>query len=50
MGSGIHARGELPEDVTLLAIQSAPVGVEDVWPSLLPQLSLEERSGAHRRA
>ena len=42
VGMGIFMRGTPPEDVTTIALQSAPVTVEQLWPSLLPQLALEE--------
>ncbi|MET0772756.1 MAG: hypothetical protein ABWZ82_06715, partial [Candidatus Limnocylindrales bacterium] len=39
-GMGIRMRARAPGDQTLLALQSAPVAPEGLWPSLLPQLGL----------
>jgi pimeloyl-ACP methyl ester carboxylesterase len=39
-GPGLYARGSGASDVTLLALQSAPVRAEQLWPSLLPQFNL----------
>jgi dienelactone hydrolase len=41
-GPGIRARNAASGDPTLLALQSAPVPPDDLWPSLLPQLGLTE--------
>ena len=41
-GGGVYSRGTPPADLTLIAIQSAPVGIDGLWPSLLPQLALTE--------
>src|SRR5690349_13178567 len=41
-GPGIRARNAATGDPTLLALQSAPVPPDDLWPSLLPQLGLTE--------
>ncbi|MFV2062038.1 MAG: alpha/beta hydrolase family protein [Chloroflexota bacterium] len=41
-GPGIYARGTPPADLALIAIQSAAVTSEQVWPSLLPQLALSD--------
>ncbi len=45
MGQGIHARAVSASDPTLLALQSAPVPVESLWPSLMPQLGLSAIPG-----
>ena len=42
VGPGIRARQASAEDPTLLALQSAPVSIDDLWPSLLPQLGLTQ--------
>jgi len=42
LGNGIYARGTPPDDLALIAIQSAPATIDQVWSSLLPQLALEE--------
>ncbi len=39
-GMGVRLRGATPADQTLLALQSAPVAPEALWPALLPQLGL----------
>lgn len=39
-GMGIRTRGGAAGDPTLLALQSAPVAPDALWPSLLPQLGL----------
>lgn len=52
-GPGIHARGRPPEDVTLIALQSAPLSADQLWAQLLPQLVLTEvpeASGARSTA
>lgn len=41
-GGGTYARGTPPEDLALIAIQSAEASVEDLWSALLPQLALTE--------
>lgn len=41
-GMGIRTRGAAAGDPTLLALQSAPVPIDGLWPSLLPQLGLTE--------
>ena len=40
-GSGVYVRGESPADAVLLAIQSTPGTMEELWPSLLPQFLLD---------
>jgi dienelactone hydrolase len=42
-GRGIRTRSATPTDPTLLALQSAPLGPDALWPALLPQLGLTER-------
>jgi pimeloyl-ACP methyl ester carboxylesterase len=42
IGSGVHARSGASDDPALIAAQSAPQPVSDLWPSLLPQFGLEE--------
>lgn len=42
LGQGIHARLPDASDTVLLAAQSAPVPIDQLWASLLPQLLLEE--------
>lgn len=42
LGGGIYSRGDTSEDRALIAIQSAPATVEQLWPSLLPQFALSE--------
>lgn len=42
-GMGIRTRGASSDDRTLLALQSAPLAADALWPSLLPQLGLTER-------
>ena len=41
-GGGIYSRGEVPGDLALLAVQSAPATVDQLWGSLLPQFALTE--------
>lgn len=41
-GQGLHVRRSDPADPTLLALQSAPVPMTSVWPTLLRQLDLTE--------
>jgi dienelactone hydrolase len=41
-GPGIRARKADAADPTLLALQSVPLDIEALWPSLLPQLGLTE--------
>lgn len=43
VGMGIRMRDRSGADPTLLALQSAPVAPDALWPSLLPQLGLTER-------
>lgn len=43
VGNGIRSRASSPTDPTLLALQSAPIPVDGLWPALLPQLGLTER-------
>ncbi|MBK8026743.1 MAG: alpha/beta fold hydrolase [Chloroflexi bacterium] len=38
---GIHVRGGSGRDVTLLAVQAAPLSVQSLWPALLPQFGLQ---------
>ena len=42
IGPGTRARGTSLEDLTILAVQSAPVAEEDLWAVLLPQLFMTE--------
>ncbi len=42
LGSGIYSRGTPPDDLALIAIQSAPATVDQLWTSLLPQFALTE--------
>lgn len=42
LGNGRYARAGTLADPVLVAIQSAPVTIDELWPSLLPQFSLEE--------
>ncbi len=42
LGGGTYSRGTPPEDLALIAIQSAPATIEQLWPSLLPQFGLAE--------
>ena len=42
LGGGAYARGTLPQDLALVAIQAAPASIEQVWSSLLPQFALTE--------
>ena len=42
LGSGTYARGTPPQDLALVAIQTAPASLEQLWPSLLPQFALDE--------
>jgi pimeloyl-ACP methyl ester carboxylesterase len=42
MGPGVYTRGTPPEDLALIAIQTAPATIEQLWPSLLPQFALAE--------
>ena len=42
LGGGIYARGTPPDDLALIAIQSASATVDQLWPSLLPQFALTE--------
>ncbi|MGD8485117.1 MAG: alpha/beta fold hydrolase [Chloroflexota bacterium] len=42
LGGGAYSRGTPPADLALIAIQSAPVTVDQLWPSLLPQFALTE--------
>jgi pimeloyl-ACP methyl ester carboxylesterase len=46
VGMGIHTRGASAADPTLLALQSTPVPVAQLWPSLLPQLGLDSQPEA----
>jgi pimeloyl-ACP methyl ester carboxylesterase len=41
-GGGIYSRGDAPGDVAILAVQSAPATVDQLWGSLLPQFALTE--------
>ena len=41
-GGGIYTRGTPPEDPVLMAIQSAPIGVDGLWSALLPQFALSD--------
>lgn len=41
MGMGLRTRGMSAADPTLLALQSAPIPVSQLWPALLPQLALD---------
>ncbi len=42
LGGGIYSRGTPPDDLALIAIQSAPATVDQLWASLLPQFALTE--------
>jgi hypothetical protein len=42
VGPGLYARQATAGDITLLAQQAAPVSLEQLWPTLLPQLALTE--------
>lgn len=42
VGSGAFLRADGPGDTTLIALQSAPVAIDALWPSLLPQLGIDE--------
>ena len=42
LGGGAYARGTPPQDLALIAIQSAPATVDQVWRSLLPQFALDK--------
>lgn len=42
LGGGAYARGTPPQDLALIAVQSAPASVVQLWPSLLPQFALDQ--------
>jgi len=42
VGGGLYARGDFPQEPTLIAMQSVPLAADRVWPSILPQLGLDE--------
>ncbi len=42
LGGGIYSRSTQPEDLAVIAIQSAPASVDQLWPSLLPRFALAE--------
>jgi len=42
LGSGTYARGTPPEDMALIAIQSAQAAPDELWPALLPQFAIDE--------
>jgi len=42
LGGGAYSRGTPPEDLALIAIQSAAATPDQIWPSLLPQFALTE--------
>ena len=42
VGPGLYARGSSATDIALVALQSAPVNVDLLWGSLLPQFGLDE--------
>ena len=42
LGSGVHARGTPPEDMALIAIQSAQATPDQLWPALLPQFAIDQ--------
>ncbi len=42
LGSGAYARGTPPEDMALIAIQSAQATPDDLWPALLPQFAIDQ--------
>ncbi len=42
LGNGAYARGTIPDDLTILAIQSAAATPDQLWPSLLPQFAMDE--------
>ncbi len=41
-GGGVYSRGTPPADLALIAIQSTAATVDQLWPSLLPQLALTD--------
>lgn len=41
-GPGLYARGSSSTDFTLVAVQAAPVSLEELWTALLPQLGLSD--------
>ena len=40
-GFGSYSRGTPPADLALIAIQSTPGAIDEVWPALLPQFGLD---------
>ena len=42
LGGGAYSRGTPPADLALIAIQSAPASMDQLWSSLLPQFALTE--------
>ena len=42
LGGGAYARGTPPEDMALIAIQSAQAAPDELWPTLLPQFAIDE--------
>jgi hypothetical protein len=41
LGGGTYARGTPPQDMTLVAIQSAQAAPDQLWPALMPQYALQ---------
>lgn len=46
LGAGTFARGTAPDDLALIAIQSAPTSTEVLWPTILRSVGLDERPAA----
>jgi hypothetical protein len=42
LGGGTYARGTPPEDMALIAIQSAQATPDQLWPALLPQFAIDQ--------
>jgi dienelactone hydrolase len=42
VGGGTYTRGTPPQDMALIAVQSAQARPDDLWPLLLPQFALDE--------
>ncbi len=42
LGSGAYARGTPPQDMALVAIQSAQASPDELWAALLPQFALDQ--------
>ena len=41
LGNGTYARGTIPDDLTVLAVQSVAAPPDQLWPSLLPQFAMD---------